>query len=75
MKNKLFKWIGGLSLLIILVFILLNPNMKQFQEFLGDYNKEELKKVNDFMIFSTYEDDSKDEPVYYTGIFMNFVKR
>lgn len=65
MDFKLKKW--QISLLIILIMMLLNPNLKDFREYTGERDEGE-KKMN-FLIASVYKDGSD----YYIGFLANFI--
>ena len=66
MNLKLKKW-QAISIIILIIFIILNPSLKDFKEYTGD--QEVTKKMN-FLIVSVYQDGSDD----YLAFLLNFVK-
>lgn len=54
---------------IFLLFLFLNPSMKEFHEHTGDSYSSLSRKMN-FLILSIYEDSGD----YYIGFLANFIK-
>lgn len=65
------KW--KVFILIILIFIILNPSYSNFKEYTGLNGKsaEYLHKKNNFLLFSIYK-NAKDGKIYL-GVLMNFI--
>lgn len=59
---------------ILLLLIILNPSRKDFEEYLGRNTYTYLKKSNNWLLFSIYEDDNQDVPDKYMGVLSNFIK-
>jgi hypothetical protein len=59
------KWKIALAIVMIL-FIGLNPSLKDFNEHTGDRDG---KKQFDFLLFSVYENGSEQ----YIGVLLNFI--
>jgi hypothetical protein len=66
MNFKLKKW-QSISIIILIIFIILNPSLKDFKEYTGD--QEVTKKMN-FLIVSVYQDRGDD----YLAFLLNFIK-
>lgn len=57
---------------IVLLFVLLNPSMNQFKEFLGKEKiSSDCRRVNNFLVYSIYENENTDQ---YVGILSNFIQ-
>ena len=64
---------------LLLLFIILNPGMKQFEEFTGmtEERRVYIRRTANYLIYSIYERRFYDNPVpkKYTGILMNFIEQ
>ncbi len=67
------KWKILLTVLIavLVIFMLLNPSMKQYREYLG-IEAANLKRTSNFLIFSTFESDNDGYTKKHLGILSNF---
>lgn len=67
-------WLITISVLVLFVFT--NPRLNDFKEFRGlsvENNYEEVHKVANFFLFSTYSDYRSNEEVRYIGFLSNFI--
>lgn len=73
--QKIIKITGIAILSILVLFIVLNPSMKQFQEFTGA-RKELLRRTNNYLVCSIYEQKiyNGDKPRVYEGVLSNFIE-
>jgi len=67
---KLKKVLVGLLLMVMVIFFLLNPSTKSFQEFLGKTSSKGLRKTGYYMVCLKYENEATGKK--YLGVFMNF---
>ena len=60
---------------ILLLFIILNPSMKQFKEYMGKGTSSlfEYRRASNFLIYSIYEYEYGFENKKYIGILSNFI--
>ena len=65
-KMKKF-WI--LISVLIIFLIITNPNMKNFKDYVGSNTYRDLRRLNNFLFFSIYEDEYGTK---YIGICLNF---
>lgn len=67
-------WI--IAAVILFIFVLLNPNMKQFKEYTGEQEggvyKKHFKRTSNYLIFSIYEYQINGYTNSYLGVLSNF---
>ena len=76
MKSKTNKFLIILTI-IVLLFAFLNPTRKDFVEYLGkpnDNNMSGLSRKQNFIIFSIYEEQTTFTKKLYFAIIKNFIK-
>lgn len=79
-KLSTTKKITLISVVLIILFTITNPSSKSFDEFLGKSIIHHPRKTYNWIIFSIYEDKSRDfgssntSRSTYIGTFMNFFK-
>ena len=59
MARKILKYLIAICLVILTIFIILNPSPKDFKEFIGETSNEyynlSFKRTHNYLIYSTYE--------------------
>jgi hypothetical protein len=75
---KVLKILVTVIVGILLILSITNPSMKDFEEYTGMKGIDRgiyIKRTSNYLIYSIYENDEGDTPMYYTGILLNFYKR